>query len=161
MQTDTPEWRALLNEVAYSLIREQAPEELPLYTRTRDRYFADPSGFTSQPTSVDRPLGMGATELVQLFTTSVFPLLTPVLVAIATSVATSLQQDVTEQIIAKVRSIFAQPEPLFTQAQLEAIEAEVGAVIRSQQKQLKLEPAQAQAVKLAIVARLALAKSDR
>ena len=53
MQTDTQEWRVFMNEAAYSLIREQAPNELPLYVKTRDRYFADPAAFTAQPESAE------------------------------------------------------------------------------------------------------------
>ncbi len=92
MQPNTPEWRGLMNEVAYSLIREQAPGELALYTKTRDRYFADPAGFTVLATTADRPLGMGGVEALQNFSQTVFPLLTPILAAIATAVAAALQQ---------------------------------------------------------------------
>jgi len=158
MQSNTPEWRALMNEAAYSLIRKQAPDELPLYIKTRDRYFADPAGFTAQASTIDRPLGMGAVEALQTFSVTVFPLLAPMLTAIATAVAAAFQQEATDHIVAEVRKLFAKPEPIFTQAQLDTIAAEISAVVRARQKQLALDPAQAQAVRDAIIARLALAK---
>jgi hypothetical protein len=158
MQSNTPEWRMLINEAAYSLIREQAPDELPVYLKTRDRYFADPAGFTAQASSIDRPLGIGPVEVLQTFSTTIFPLLTPILVAIATAVAAALQQEASDHIVAEVRKLFAKPEPILTQAQLDAIAVEIGTVVRARQKQLDLDPTQAQAVSDAIIARLALAK---
>ena len=44
------------------------------------------------------------------------------------------------------------------QAQLEAISNEIGAIVKEQQKQRSLSPAQADAVRNAVIARLALAK---
>jgi hypothetical protein len=158
MQSNTPEWRALINEAAYSLIREQVPDELPLYIKIRDRYFADPAGFIAQASSIDRPLGMGPVEALQTFSVTVFPLLAPILAAIATAVAAALQQEASEQIVAEVRKLFAKPEPILTQAQLDTIAAEIRAVVRVRQKQLGLDPTQAQAVSDAIIVRLALAK---
>ena len=160
MQTDTQEWRMFMNEAAYSLIREQAPEELPLYVKTRDSYFADPVAFIAQPESVDRPLGMGAVEMLHTFSQTVFPLLGPLVSAIAAAVATSLQQEVTDAIVEKVRKLFTKPEPAFTQPQLETIAATIRAVVKISQPQLNLDPAQARAVEHALIARLALAKTS-
>jgi hypothetical protein len=158
MQSNTPEWRMLMNEAAYSLIREQVPEELPLYVKTRDRYFADPEGFTAQVAPADHPLGMGAIEVLQNFSQTIFPLLPPILAAIGAAVAAALQQQVTDRIVAEVGKIFTKPEPIFTQAQLEAISAEISAVVKDRQQQLNLDRAQAQLIRDAIIARLALAK---
>ncbi|NTU78157.1 MAG: hypothetical protein HGA45_01935 [Chloroflexales bacterium] len=160
MQTDTQEWRMFMNEAAYSLIREQAPNELPLYVKTRDRYFADPAGFTAQPESVDRPLGMGSVEMIHTFSQTVFPLIGPMVSAIAATVATSLHQEVTDAIVEKVRKLFTKPEPAFTQPQLETIATTISAVIKIQQPQLRLDPAQAKAVETMLIARLALAKTQ-
>jgi hypothetical protein len=160
MQTDTQEWRVFMNEAAYSLIREHAPNELPLYMKTRDRYFADPAGFTAPAANVDRPLGMGAVELVHTFSQTVFPLIGPLVSAIAAAVATSLQQEVTDAIVEKVRKLFTRPEPAFTQPQLETIATTIRAVIKAQQPQLSLDPAQAKAVEHMLIARLALAKTQ-
>ncbi len=147
-----------MNEAAYSLIQEQAPDELPLYVRTRDRYFADPTGFTADVAMVDRPLGMGEVAALQTFSQTVFPLLGPILATLFAAVAAALQQEATEQIVARVRRLFGRPEPMFTQAQLETIAAEVTTVIEAQQQQFNLDPTQVQAVKDAVLARLALAK---
>src|SRR5690348_11746477 len=103
MQTDTQDWRVFMNDAAYSLIREQAPEELPLYVKTRDRYFADPATFNAQPESVDRPLGMGSVELLHTFSQTVFPLIGPLVSALVAAVAASLQQEATDAIVEKVR----------------------------------------------------------
>jgi hypothetical protein len=160
MQPDTQEWRVFMNEVAYSLIREQAPDELPLYVRTRDRYFADPAAFTAQPEGVDRPLGMGAVELLHTFSQTVFPLLGPLVSALVAAVSVSLQQEASDAIVEKVRKLFTKPEPAFTQPQLETIAATIRSVIKGQQEQLSLDPAQARAVEHALIARLALAKTS-
>lgn len=159
MQTDTQEWRVFMNEAAYSLIREQAPDELPLYVKMRDRYFADPVAFTAQPESVDRPLGMGAVELLHTFSQTVFPLLGPLVTALVAAMSVSLQQEATDAVVEKVRKLFTKPEPAFTQSQLETIAATISAVITIQQPQLNLDPAQAKAVEHALIARLALAKT--
>lgn len=158
MQINPQDWRVLMNEAAYSLIREQAPEELPLYVKTRDRYFADPAGFTAQVSTIDRPLGLGAVETLQNFSQTIFPLLAPILSSLAAAVAVALQKEAADQIVAEVRKLFAKPEPIFTQAQLETLAAEINAVVKVQQEQFNLDPAQAQAVRDAIIARLALAK---
>lgn len=159
MQTDTQEWRVFMNEAAYSLIREQAPDELPLYVKTRDRYFADPAAFTAQAESVDRPLGMGAVELLHTFSQTVFPLLGPLVAALVAAVSVSLQQEATDAVVEKVRKLFTKPEPAFTQSQLETIATTISAVINDTQAQLNLDPAQARAVEHALIARLALAKT--
>lgn len=160
MQTDTQEWRTFMNEAAYSLIREQAPDELPLYVKTRDRYFADPAAFTAQPESVDRPLGMGTVELLHTFSQTIFPLIGPLVSALVAAVSVSLQQEATDAVVEKVRKLFTKPEPAFTQPQLETIAATIRAVIKAQQAQLSLDPAQAKAVENMLVARLALAKTS-
>jgi hypothetical protein len=149
-----------MNEAAYSLIRERAPDELALYVKTRDRYFADPTSFVTPAAPVDRPLGMGAVDMLRNFSVTVFPLLSPILLALVTAVAAALQQEVSDQVVAEVRKLFAKPEPIFTQAQLATIDAEVSAVVKAQQQRLNLDPAQSQAVRDAIIARLALAKKS-
>lgn len=161
MQTNTHEWRTLVNEAAYSLIREQASNELPLYVSMRDRYFADPAGFTAAADTVDRPLGIGTVEIVHTFSQAVFPLLASMLPALTTAVAAALQKEVTDQLIDEVRKLFTKPEPIFSQAQLEAISNEISAIVKEQQNQRSLSPAQADAVRNAVIARLALAKKDR
>ena len=104
------------------------------------------------------PLGWGPVDVLQNFTQTVFPLLPPILTALVTAVSAALQQEATDRIVAEVRKLFAKPEPIFTQAQLETIEAEIKAVVSAKQRQYSLSPAQAQAVRDAIIARLALAK---
>ena len=160
MQTDTQEWRMFINEAAYSLIREQAPDELPLYVKTRDRYFADPVSFTAPAATVDRPLGMGSVELLYNFSQTVFPLLGPLVSALVAALAASLQQEASAAIVERVRKLFTKPEPIFTQPQLETIAATISTVIKAQQEQLNLDPAQTQAIKNALIARLALAKAS-
>lgn len=160
MQLDTETWRILMNEAAYSLIREHAPNELPLYVRTRDSYFSDPESFTAAVSAADDPMGAGAVEMLQSFSQTIFPLLGPALTAILAAVGTTLQAESTARAVAEVRKLFAKPEPILTQAQLEDVAAEIRAAIKRQQRQLQLDAALAEAVGDAIIARLALAKKE-
>ncbi len=158
MQVDSQEWRALINEAAYGLIREQAPNELPLYVTTRDRYFADPEGFTRPAPVSDEPLGAGEIEALQSFSQTVFPLLAPALGAMLTALGAALQEGVTEKLVAMVRKLFAKPEPILTQEQLEKVAAEVRAALRAERDRLGLDKERSRDVENAIIARLALAK---
>lgn len=160
MQLDNDTWRMLMNEAAYSLIREHAPNELPLYVRTRDSYFADPESFTASISATDDPMGAGVVEVLQNFSHTVFPLLTPILTALVAAVATALKEEGTTRAVAEVRKLFAKPEPVLTQAQLEDVAAEIRTAIKRQQRQHQLDPALADAVGDAIIARLALAKKE-
>jgi hypothetical protein len=158
MQIESHEWRALINEAAYGLIREQAPNEIPLYVSTRDRYFADPEAFTERVAPSDEPLGAGELEALQNFSQTVFPLLAPALGAMLTAIGAALQERATEKLVAMARKLFAKPEPILTQEQLEKVAAEVRAAIRAERDRLGLDSERSRDVENAIIARLALAK---
>lgn len=160
MQIQHEDWRVLVNEAAYSLVREQAPNEIPLYVRTRDRYLADPEGFAAPVVAQDEAMGAGMIEVLQNFSQTLFPLLGPALGAILSAVAAAIATEAPERAVAAVRKLFAKPEPILTQEQLAAVAAEIKLVAARQQQRYNLDPAQTQAVVDAIIARLALAKKS-
>lgn len=166
MLTDTQEGRQLINEVAFRLIKEKAPQELPLYVDTRNKYFADPENF-SQPSEVeDEPAGAGEIIAVSTFIKIVFPIVTPILAFLVVKVAEQLYNQVTEIAIKKamkcVISLFseAEPEPLFTQAQLQVISVTIQEIAETEAKRLGVELVQARNISDAAIAKLALAKKN-
>ena len=160
MLTDTQKGKILVNEVAYRIIGENAPQELPLYVSARDQYFADPEKFTQAVEAEDEELGFGATIAVKTLTKAVFPILTPILSYILDQVAEALAEEGSERAAEWVRSLFkdTKPKSVFTQTQLEVIASTIQKIAETEADRLGLEISQAQTVSDAVVARLALAK---
>jgi hypothetical protein len=155
MLVETPVGRSLINEAAYRLISAQAPQELPLYVATRDRYFADPEAFTRQGEAEDRPLGFGSADVVEAFSYVVFPLLVPTL-SYLVSVAKEFQEQTAQRAVEWVRDLFSKtpdPQPLLTQEQLAAVDR----IIQEEYPRLGLRPKQVQAFQNALMRLLALA----
>lgn len=160
MLTDTQNGKMLINEVAYRIIGENAPQELPLYVSTRNRYFADPKKFTQVVEAEDEELGFGATIAVKTLTKAVFPILTPILSYILDKVAEALAEEGSERASEWLRSLFkdTKPKPVFTQAQLEVIASTIQDIANTEAERLGLEASQARTVSDSVIARLALAK---
>lgn len=97
MLTDTQEGRQLINEVAFRLIKEKAPQELPLYVDTRNKYFADPEKFSQPSEGEDEPAGAGEIIAVSTFTKIVFPIITPILAFLLGEVAKEFYKHLTEK----------------------------------------------------------------
>ncbi len=160
MLTTTQEGRILLNEVAYGLIQENAPDELPLYVTTRDRYLANPEKF-GQPVEVeDEALGFGSAMVIETFSQTLFPVLTPILGAIVAQAALAFKKEGGKAAADWVRSLFtdSKPQPVFTQAQIEVIQKELDTIANKEARRLGLKKVQVLTVSNAIMARLALAK---
>ena len=160
MLTDTQEGKVLINEVAYRIVGEKAPQELPLYVTSRNEYFADPKRFTEVVEAEDEPLGIGATIAVTMLTKAVFPILNPILSYLLDAVAEALKEEGAEQASNWIRSLFKDttPKPVFTQEQLEVIASTIQTIAHTEAERLGIEQSQARTVSDAVIARLALTK---
>jgi hypothetical protein len=166
MLTDTREGLALLNEAAYAIVCQEAPDELPLYVSLRDRYFADPENFAGASMPQDEALGFGSAVALQTLTQAVFPLLAPMLLHIVVQAAAALQDEGGKQAAEWVRGWFqasndaqeAQvgPQPLFTQAQLNLIRLEIAQIAEREGGRLGIGKHRIARVQDALLARLAL-----
>ena len=167
MLTDTDEGRLLLNEAAYAIVHQEAPDELPLYVSLRDRYFADPESFAEAGMPQNEALGFGSAVALQTLTQALFPLLAPMLLHIVAQAAAALQDEGGKRAAEWVRGWFrassdapeAQtvPEPLFTQAQLNLIRLEIAQIAEQEGGRLGIGKRRIARIRDALLARLALA----
>ena len=158
---DSQKGRILLNEAAYRLISENAPEELPIYVETRDRYLANPEGFTQQNVDEDEVLGIGEVAAVKTFAKVVFPIIAPMLKYLVEKVTEVFEEEVGEKAVKWVRELFSpkvQPQPIFTQDDLGVIIATLNHIAATESGRLNLESNQVLAVRDAVIAKLVLAK---
>ena len=167
MLIDTRDGRLLINEAAYAVIRENAPQELRIYASTRDRYFAAPDDFLTPPARRDDPLGFGGGTVVSAFSQVAFPVLTPILALLIDEVAKALGKDVGEMAASWVGGLFKEEavqkelkmQPIFTQAQLVTIEAQINAIADHEAQRLGLNRSQVLVVRDAVITKLALTSS--
>ncbi|MCC0178079.1 hypothetical protein I4641_13925 [Waterburya agarophytonicola K14] len=165
MLIDTKNGKILVNEIAYRIIGEKAPRELPSYVTIRDQYFADPesfihTNFLDTVEAEDEELASGAADVIMLLTKAVFPIVTPILSYVLDAVADALKEEGAKQASDYLRSLFKDktPKPIFTQAQLEVIASTIQDIAKTEADRLGLEQSQAQTVSDSVIARLALAK---
>ncbi len=161
MLIDTQTGKVLLNEVAYRIISDQAPEELPIYVETRDKYLSDPDSFTQSSRSKDEVLGIGEVVVVTTFTKVVFPIISPILQFLLEKFTEAFQAELGEEAVSWVKKLFDPqpvPQPIFTQSELEVIAFTIQDIAAKEAKRLGLEEHQARTVSDAVIARLALAK---
>ena len=164
MLAETREGKLLINEVAYRIIQDNAPQELPRYVPIRDEYFASPEQFSQPKVSQDEALGIGVTAALQIFTRAVFLIAPPVLSFILNKVVDILTEKGTEKAVEKgmefVSSLFNQPEPqseaIFTSEQLNVINQAIQDIANTEAQQCGVPPEQARIVGNAIIAKLAL-----
>ncbi len=167
MLTDTHEGRTLLNEAAYAIVCQEAPEELPLFVSLRDRYLADSESFTEAGMPEDEALGFGSAVALQTLTQVLFPLLAPMLLHIVAQAAEALQDEGGKRAAEWVRGLFrassdapealAVPEPLFTQAQLHLIRREIAQIAEQEGGRIGAGKHRIARIQDALLARLALA----
>jgi hypothetical protein len=158
---DSHKGRILLNEAAYRLISENAPEELPIYVETRDHYLANPEGFTQQKVDEDEVLGIGEVAAVKTFTKVVFPIIGPMLEYLVEKVTEAFQEELGEEAVEWVRGLFSpkvQPQPIFSQYELDVIVATIDNIANTEAKRLGLEANQVLTVRDAVITKLVLAK---
>jgi hypothetical protein len=153
--------KPLLNEAAYRLVSELAPEEIPVYVDIRNQYFANPEEFIQSSTGDDEVLGIGEVVAVKTITKVVLPLLTPILNYLLDVVTETAQEELGDEAAAWIKRLFTPdqpPQPIFEQAELEIIAATIQDLASSEADRLGLDAHQAQTVSDAVIARLALAK---
>lgn len=160
MLTETQEGRMLVNEVAYRLVSENAPEELPLYVSTRDRYFDDPEGFVQPAEAEDEALGFGAAAAVETFTRVLFPIITSVLAHVVSEATKALKDEGGKKAVDWVRDLFTspKPQPVFDQAELKMIQKQIQSIADKEARRLNLKKSQVLAISDAVIAKLALAQ---
>lgn len=161
MLINTQANKILINEVAYQIVGKNAPKELPLYVSIRDEYFGDPEKFVqSVESEVDEEGGSGVTVAVTLLTRAVFPILEPILSCILEAAADTFKEAGQDQASQWVRSLFTEkePQPVFTQAQLEVITETIKEIAKNEADRLGIEASQSKTISDAVIARLALAK---
>lgn len=79
--------QSLVRDLAKKLLRETAPEELPLLRPASERYFADPEKALRERRSQQEVLGFGGEAVVALLTPIVLSVATDVLTEFATEIA--------------------------------------------------------------------------
>jgi hypothetical protein len=167
MLTDTREGKELVNEVAFRIVKEHAPDERPLYVKTRDEYFAAPDQFFKSRQSkeyVETPLDMGEIIILRTLAEAVFPVVVSVLSYIAIEVGKALtgkaSEELSERAVQWTKRLFVEPEkkPLFTQEQLEEIAKTIQEIAQSEARVQGIEMVKAMTVSDSVIARLALAK---
>lgn len=165
MLTDTKEGRSLLNEAAYSILCQEAPEELSAYVLLRDRYLTDPDGFARGRRAQDEALGFGGMLATQTLTQALLPLLSAMLLHIVTQATVALQDETGKRAANWVRSWFqrpsrqaaiqAVPRPQFTPAQLAAIRLKLIEIGNTEGRRLGISSHKITLVQHALLARLA------
>ena len=158
MLSDSQDGRTLINEAAYAVIHEKAPNELIFYVDIRDRYLNDPEHFLAPPEAEDEPLAFGPGIPLDTISQVVFPILTPLLTLLVNEAIKAMGKDMGTEAITWVRSLFNKtPPPVkpdFTQQQLAAIMKACDAIAESEARRLNLKKSEVKMVRDALVARL-------
>jgi len=165
MPSDTKDERLLINQAAYMIIGENAPQELPLYVNTRDRYFANPGDFLKPQESQDETLGFGGGATISTFSQVVFPVLAPILALLVNEAAKAFGKDAGAKTVSWVGSLFGKKEanekpealPMFSPKQLAVIEQQINTIAENETRRLGLKKAKVMIVRDAVIAKLALA----
>lgn len=121
---ETHTGKVLLNEAAYNLIRDNAPQELPLYVEARDRYLANPEQYGHIRKGEDEVLGIGEVAVVKTLTKIIFPVIAPILQYLVKVMAETFQEELGEEASEWVRSLFSsekKPQPILEQVDLDMI----------------------------------------
>jgi hypothetical protein len=163
MLINTQEGRQLINEAAYAVMRQEAPQELPMYVTIRDQYFADPERFVESQHPEDEALGFGGVALTSSLSQVVFPVVTAILVHVVNEAAKAMKDEGGKRAADWVRCLFAseakkdepQAQPLFTAAQLEVIKREIQQIAEMESRRIGVSKRSISRVSDAVIARLA------
>jgi hypothetical protein len=96
----------LVAALARDVVASAAPEELPLFRRTSEAYFADPSGIVSKAESKDEALGFGVEQAVILVTPAALAVATSVVQFLSNEVGGALKEEVGPRIKDLVEGLF-------------------------------------------------------
>jgi hypothetical protein len=151
----------LVTDIAYDVLVELAPQELPIFPAASRAYFANPAAALKQSRSKDSALGFGVDSFV-FFTPVVLPVLSEV-VEFLTQVAEKaaeggLAKEIPEIIKAMFRK-FHSSEPdapsILTREQIALVHAKILAAAKRQ----RMPPDQARSLADAVTARLVMSKA--
>jgi hypothetical protein len=106
---------SLVRDLAKKLLRQTAPEELPLLRPASERYFADPEKALRERREQQEVLGFGAEAVVALLTPIVLSVATDVLTEFATEIGKVAGSKGVSAIRAALRRLF-RLEPASDQA---------------------------------------------
>ncbi len=135
----------IIADVAREVIRQTAPEELPLFRSTSTTYFQNPERVRKEEKNRDEALSFGAGEAVILLTPYVLQVMTEVVKFVAGEVQKSLATESASLISDIVKKLFKRVRPEendlapLTAAQL----AQVRTVAYEKARKLKLPDGQA------------------
>ena len=146
----------LVTEIAYDLLAQIAPGEMPLFQETSEAYFKNPDRMLKSLKGKDEPLGFGLVEIGSAI------LMSPIVLAIVDEATRTLAKEVTESGFVKqlVKKLFHRsqerrnPPPRFTQEQMEQVRKQAFDSAR----QFNLPESQAALLADALIGRLALAQ---
>lgn len=96
----------LVAAVARDAVASTAPEELPLFRRTSEAYFEDPSQVLASPTSKDEALGFGVEAAVVLVSPAALAVASSVVQYLATEVGGALKEEVGPRIKDIIEGLF-------------------------------------------------------
>jgi hypothetical protein len=96
----------LVAALARDAVASTAPEELPLFRRTSEAYFADPSGVLSKAEPRDEALGFGVEQALILVTPAALAVATSVVQFLSNEVGGALKEEVAPRIKDLVEGLF-------------------------------------------------------
>ncbi len=132
MWTDSPEGRALVEEVSRDVIAEVAPEELDLFDQLSDEYYANPTPPDLSQRAGDDALGFGLNELLIANTPAANAMITVVLGFAIQIISKAAGDESSDFVRARVKALFkrkgsaqpSQPAPVqFSTEQLRQMRA--------------------------------------
>lgn len=96
----------LVAALARDAVASTAPEELPLFRRTSEAYFEDPSQVLASPKSKDEALGFGVEAAVILVSPAALAVASSVVQYLATEVGGALKEEVGPRIKDLIEGLF-------------------------------------------------------
>ena len=109
-QLSTRDEQDLVAALARDAVASTAPEELPLFRRTSEAYFEDPSGVLAKAESKDEALGFGVEAALVLVTPAALAVATSVVQYLSNEVGGALKEEVGPRIKDLVEGLFRRGE---------------------------------------------------
>jgi hypothetical protein len=128
MLTDTPEGRALIEDISRAVISEVAPEELDLFDQLSEEYYADPTPPDLTQNASDDALGFGLGDLLIASTPASNAMITVVLTFAIQILMQAAGDEGSDFVRDRVRALFgrkgqAEPPPHFNRDELRHMRA--------------------------------------
>jgi chorismate mutase len=169
--TASLEAKNVLNEVAYAIVYEQAPTELPLYSSIRDTYLANPAKYLKFDEGRVMPLAYGGQDVLPYLTIAVFPLVARVIAWLSEQMTAKLLaagaklgDEVAAQAMQYVHALFVPHEPstpLFDPERLQVIIKQIDQIAKREADELGLNPRDVAIIRDALIRRLLLTQQPK